>query len=205
MDNKALFKLSYGLFVLTAHDNGFDNGCIINTAYQSASEPLSLSISVSKKNFTHDMIKKTGTFNVSVISTEADFSLFERFGFATGRDGSKLSDFSEFKRADNGIIYITEGTNAYFSVNVEKTEDLGSHTVFTGGVSDMAVLSPARSATYEYYFENIKPKNTTESKTDEAVWRCRICGYEYKGESLPPDFICPLCKHPAADFERVEN
>lgn len=204
MDNKALQKLSYGLFVLTAHDGGFDNGCIINTAYQSASEPLRVSISVSKKNLTHDMIEKTGAFNVSVISTEADFSLFTHFGFQSGRDKNKFLNYDKARRADNGILYITEGTNAYFSVKVEKTQDLGSHTVFTGAVSDMAVLSPSRSATYEYYFENIKPK-PEEKKEEGTVWRCRICGYEYKGEALPPDFICPLCKHPAEDFEKIEK
>ncbi len=206
MDPKAMFKLSYGLFVLTTKFFNKDNGCIINTAIQAASEPNQISICVNKANLTHDMIMQSREFTVSVISQEASFDLFKRFGFASGKDVDKFEGFGDkVKRGANGIYYVTEGTNAYISVKVEKTEDLGSHTMFVGTITDMEVLSPAPSATYAYYFENIKPKPEAVGKTPEGqtVWRCRICGYEYVGEEMPDDFICPICKHPKEDFEKV--
>lgn len=206
MDPKAMFKLSYGLFVLTTKFFNKDNGCIINTAIQAASEPNQISICVNKANLTHDMIMQSKEFTVSIISQEATFDLFKRFGFQSGKDVDKFEGFNDkVKRGANGIYYVTEGTNAYISVKVEKTEDLGSHTMFVGTVTDMEVLSPAPSATYAYYFENIKPKPEAVGKTPDGqtVWRCRICGYEYVGEELPDDFICPICKHPKEDFEKV--
>ena len=161
MDRKAMYKLSYGLFILTAKEAEKDNGCIINTAIQAASEPNQLSICVNKANYTHDMIQRTGKFTVSVLSQKAQFELFKHFGFQSGRDTNKFEAFEQCARGTNGIYYITEGTNAYISVTVTKTED------------------------------------------SQTIWRCRICGYEYVGEELPDDFICPLCKHPASDFEKV--
>lgn len=206
MDNKAMFKLSYGLFVLTAKDGDKDNGCIINTAIQAASTPNQLSICVNKANCTHDMIMKTGEFTVSIISQDANFDLFKHFGFQTGHKVNKFADFDKCKRGANGIYYITEGTDAYISVKVDKTEDLGSHTMFVGEITDMEVLSDAQSATYAYYFEHIKPKpQAPKAAEGKTVWRCKICGYEYTGEELPADYICPLCKHPASDFEKVES
>jgi len=207
MDKKAMYKLSYGLFVLTAKEGDKDNGCIINTAIQAASEPNQMSICVNKANYTHDMITRTGEFTVSVISQAATFDLFKHFGFQTGREVDKFASFSNCKRGSNGIMYVTEGTNAYISVKVTKTEDLGSHTMFIGEITDMEVLSETSSATYEYYMNNIKPKPEAVGKTDDGqtVWRCTICGYEYVGEELPDDFICPLCKHPASDFEKVKK
>lgn len=204
MDKKAMYKLSYGLFVLTAKENGKDNGCIINTAVQAASEPNQLSICVNKANYTHDMIMHTGVFTVSVISQEADFELFKHFGFQTGKDVDKFDDYAACRRGENGVLYVTEGTNAFISVRVSKTEDLGSHTMFIGEITDMEVLSDTSSATYEYYLDHIKPK-PQENKAAEGktVWRCKICGFEYVGEVLPDDYICPLCKHPASDFEKV--
>lgn len=200
-----MYKLSYGLFVLTAKEDGKDNGCIINTAIQAASEPNQLSICVNKANHTHDMIMNTGEFNVSVISQSASFDLFKHFGFQTGREVDKFADFKAFDRSENGLVYVTEGTNAFFSVKVSKTQDLGSHTMFVGECTDMEVLSQEKSATYEYYMENIKPKPQAAVKEDSSktIWRCIICGYEYEGEELPADFVCPLCKHPASDFEKV--
>lgn len=200
-----MYNLTYGLFVLTAKDGDKDNGCIINTAIQAASEPNQISICVNKANFTHDMIKKTREFNVSVLTENASFDLFKRFGFQSGRDVDKFAGFSSVKRADNGINYVTEGTNAFFSVKVELMLDLGSHTMFIGTVEDMEVLSSERSVTYGYYLSNIKPKPEAVAKTSDGqtVWRCTICGYEYVGEELPDDFICPICKHPASDFEKV--
>ena len=205
MDKKAMYKLTYGLFVLTANENGKDNGCIINTAIQAAGDPNQVSISVSKQNYTHDMIVRTGKFTVSSITEKADFSLFKRFGFQSGKDTDKFQGFDGWMRGINGVTYITESTNAYISVEVEKSVDLGSHTLFIGKVTDMEVLSDDKSVTYEFYQSNIEPKPEKVGNTPkgETVWRCIICGYEYVGEELPEDFICPWCKHPASDFEKI--
>ena len=203
MDRKAMYRLSYGLFVLTAREAEKDNGCIINTAIQAASEPNQLSICVNKTNYTHDMIERTGKFTVSVLSQNAQFELFKHFGFQSGRNTNKFETFKKCDRGINDIYYITEGTNAYISVKVIKTEDLGSHTMFIGEITDMEVLSNIPSVTYDYYQNNIKPENVEKTEDGQPIWRCRICGYEYVGEELPDDFICPLCKHPASDFEKV--
>ena len=151
------------------------------------------------------MILSTREFTISVISQKADFELFKHFGFQSGKDVDKFKNYSFCKRGSNGIMYITEGTNAFISVKVAKTEDLGSHTMFVGEITDMEVLAETPSATYEYYMNNIKPKPDAVGKTadGQTIWRCKICGYEYVGEELPEDFICPTCKHPAADFEKV--
>lgn len=205
MDNKAMYKLTYGLFVLSAFEKGKQNGCIVNTVIQAASSPSRLSVAVNKANLTHDMIMNTGVFNVSVISEDAGFKLFERFGFQTGRDVDKLEGFQGYKKGENGVFYVTQGTNAYFECKVESTVDLGSHTMFIAEITDMQVLSAVPSVTYSYYQSNIKPKPQpkTQEATGKTVWRCTVCGYEYEGEELPEDYICPLCKHPASDFEKV--
>ena len=207
MNNKAIYKLTYGLFVLSGFTKGKHNGCIINTAAQVTSSPNRISIAVNKANLTHDIIMETGLFNISVISEEATFKLFERFGFQSGRDVDKFEGMVGFKKAANGINYVTQGTNAYISAKVETTVDLGTHTMFIAEVTDMEVLSDAPSATYSYYQEHIKPKPQpkpeTVSEVGKTVWRCTVCGYEYEGEEIPEDFICPWCKHPASDFEKV--
>ncbi|MCR5482428.1 MAG: flavin reductase [Clostridia bacterium] len=207
MDNKAMYKLSYGLFVLTAKDEIKSNGCITNTAIQVASDPNQISFAVNKANYTHDMIMKTMKANISVISEDVSFDLFKHFGFQSGRDVDKFAGYTDCKVAENGIPYITVGTNSYFSIDVQKTVDLGSHTLFIGIPTAMEVLSDIPSATYAYYQDNIKQKPGSAGKTPEGktVWRCRICGYEYVGEELPAEFICPVCKHPASDFEKVEK
>ena len=207
MNVKAMYKLSYGLFVCTAVRGDKLNGCITNTAIQVASDPNRISVAINKANYTHDMIKDTGALNVSVISKEASFDLFKHFGFQSGRDVDKFADYpkSDYAMAENGIPYITKGTNAYFSLKVEKEVDLGSHTLFICEPTFMTVLSDAPSCTYEFYQSDIKPKPEKVGTTPkgETVWRCTICGYEYVGEELPDDFICPWCKHPASDFEKV--
>ncbi|MCH5270726.1 MAG: flavin reductase [Lachnospiraceae bacterium] len=205
MNKKAMYNLTYGLFVLTANLDGKDNGCIINTAAQVTSEPNRISIAVNKANYTHDIIQKTGIFNVSIISEAASFDLFKRFGFQSGRDADKFADLEGWGRSENGIAYIAIGTNAYISAKVVSSQDLGSHTLFIAEVTDMEVLSSVPSTTYSYYQENIKPKPQAAgtSPSGKTVWRCTVCGYEYEGEELPADFICPLCKHPASDFEKV--
>ena len=160
MDRKAMYKLSYGLFILTAKEAEKDNGCIINTAIQAASEPNQLSVCVNKANYTHDMIQRTGKFTVSVLSQKAQFELFKHFGFQSGRDTNKFEAFEQCARGTNGIYYITEGTNAYISVTVTKTEDLGSHTMFIGEITDMEVLSNVPSVAYAYKmkYDAIKKK-----------------------------------------------
>lgn len=203
MDKKAMYKLSYGLFVLTSGMDGKDSGCIINTAQQVTSEPNRISIAVNQANFTHDLVKKSGKFNISIISQAAEFALFKHFGFQSGRDVDKFAAYEHCKRSANGLYYVTAGINSYISATVEKEVDLGSHTLFIASVDDMEVLSDTPSATYEYYQSSIKPKQAQTASTGKTVWRCTVCGYIYEGEELPADYICPLCKHPASDFEKV--
>ena len=205
MAGNAMHNLTYGLYVLTARDGDRHNGCIIDTAVQVASSPAKLSISVNKNNLTHDMILKTGEFNVSVINVRATLKLFERFGFQSGRTTDKFAGYNEYAAGENGLYYITEGTNSYISVKVFKTEDLGSHTMFIGEITDMKVLNDITSMTYKYYLDNIKPKPKAVGATEDGqtVWRCTVCGYEYVGEELPENFICPLCKQPASVFEKI--
>lgn len=198
-----MYQLTYGLFVLTARLGEKDNGCIINTAGQVTSTPNRISIAVNKDNFTHDMIMKSGRFNISILSEKAKFETFQHFGFQSGRTTDKFDGYQACKRSDNGIYYITEGTNAYISASVEQTIDLGSHTMFISSVEDMDVLSSDPSATYAYYQDFIKPKPEKKASGGKTAWRCTVCGYVYEGEELPSDFICPICKHPASDFEKV--
>lgn len=206
MDQKVMYALSYGLFVLSARRGEKDNGCITNTAIQVTSEPNRIAIAVNKANFTHDMVLETGKFTVSVLSEEAKFELFQRFGFQSGRDVDKLADFQEhIARDGNGVVYVTQGTNAWISCQVVSTMDLGTHTLFVADVLDGGVLSNAPSATYAYYQANIKPKPAAPAgESSKKRWVCTICGYVYEGEELPADFICPLCKHPASDFELLK-
>ncbi len=204
MNKKAMYAISYGLFVVTARVGSKDNGCITNTVAQVTSEPNRVSVAVNKANYTCGMIQESGVFTASVISKAADFSLFKRFGFQSGRDVDKFEGFDAVQRADNGTLIVTEGTNAWISAKVEQMIDLGSHMLFIGTVTDMDVISDVPSATYTYYQEHIKPKPEAKPK-GKTVWRCKICGYEYEGEELLDDFICPICKHPASDFEKVEG
>lgn len=203
MDKKAMYKLSYGLFVLTAAFEGRESGCIINTGIQVTSEPNRISIAVNKANFTRELVEKSGRFNLSVLSEAAGFDTFRRFGFQSGRDVDKFDAYPDCARSANGLYYITAGTNAYLSATVEQAVDLGSHMLFIAAVDDMQVLSAEPSATYAYYQSNIKPKPAQQAPAGKTVWRCTVCGYLYEGEELPADFVCPLCKHPASDFEKV--
>jgi len=198
MDNNALFKLSYGLFVLTARQVDKDNGCIINTAGQLTADPARIQIAVNKQNYTHDMILETGVFNVSVLSEEAVFWIFQHYGFQSGRDVDKFANIPESRTA-NGLRYVEGCANAVISGKVITTVDCGTHTLFIADVTDAVVLSDAPSMTYQYYFDHVKPKPEPAKK---ASWVCKICGYVYEGDPLPGDFICPWCKHGAEDFER---
>lgn len=203
VDASAMFKLSYGLFVLTAKEADKDNGCIINTAQQLTSDPMRISIAVNKQNYTHDMILRTGVFNVSVLTEGAQFAAFQRFGFQSGRDVDKFAG-TAIDRAANGVSYLAEDTNAVISGKVVQAIGCGTHTLFIADVTESVVLSAEPSVTYTYYFEHIKPKpQPFEEK--KVGWVCKICGYVYEGEDLPADFICPLCKHGAADFEKIQS
>lgn len=203
MDKKAMYNLTYGLFVLTARLVEKDNGCIINTAGQVTSTPNRISITVNKDNLTHDLVKESGKFNISILSERATFDLFKHFGFQSGREVDKFDGYTACKRSENGLYYITEGTNAYISATVEQAIDLGSHTMFIASVDDMEVLASDPSASYAYYQSSIKPKPEKKDAGGKTVWRCTVCGYVYEGDVLPDDFVCPLCKHPASDFEKV--
>ena len=203
MNKKAMYQLTYGLFVLTSRIGVKDHGCIINTAGQVTSSPNRISIAVNKDNLTHDVIMASRKFNLSILSETADFEIFRHFGFQSGRTTNKFADYPSCRRSENGLFYLTKGTNAYISANVEQTIDLGSHTLFIAAVEDMDVLSAEPSATYAYYQSNIKPKPEKKAPSGKTIWRCTVCGYIYEGEELPADFVCPLCKHPASDFEKV--
>lgn len=205
MNSKAMFKLSYGLFMISAFKAGKHNGCITNTAIQVANTPDRIAFAINKANLTHDLIADTGIFTISVLSEDVKFSTFERFGFQTGRDVDKFEGLSQCAKGKNGLYYLTSGTNAVIEGKVVDSMDLGSHTLFIAEITEMEVTSDVPSVTYSYYQENIKPKPQPkkEEKEGKTVWRCTICGYEYEGEELPADYICPLCKHPASDFEKV--
>lgn len=197
MDKKAMYKLTYGLFVLTAREGEKDNGCIINTAVQVTTEPNRITIAVNKKNYTHDMIVRTGVFNVSMLTEQSKFDTYKHWGFQSGAQVDKLEGIT-CPRAENGIIYIEGETNAYISAKVVSATDLGTHTLFLADVTDGKVLSDVESITYSYYQKNVKTAPKTEEKKKGFV--CSVCGYVYEGDTLPEDFICPWCKHPASDF-----
>ena len=200
-DTTALFKASYGLYLLSAKNDEQDNACIINTFLQiTSNEPFVCLISVNKQNFTSEMILKTRKFNLSVLTVETPFELLKRFGFQSGRTVNKFQDFTGFARSENGLSYLTDYANAYLSFDVSEIMDFGSHFLFKATLTDCETLNNQDSLTYDYYQRNIKPKPQTSEKKG---YRCNICGYEYEGETLPPDFICPLCKHGAADFVKI--
>jgi len=198
MNPKAMYNLTYGLYLLSAQENGWDNGCIINTAVQVANDPVRIAVSVNKGNKTHDMILADGRFNVSAISTEADFELFTHFGMQSGRDVNKFEGYEGVRRSENGLYYLTKMANAYLSAQVMQSVDLGSHTMFIAEVTDGDVLSDAPCCTYSYYQSDIKPKPAAAK--DKKRWECTVCGYIYEGDEMPDDYVCPLCRHGKEDF-----
>lgn len=200
MNTNVLFNIGYGLYVLTANENGKDNGCIINTVMQVTSDPVQIAIAVNKRNFTTGMIQNTKKFNISVLSENSKFEIFKHFGYQSGRNIDKFSDFFDTKRSPNGILYITENTNSYMSAYVKQEIDLGTHILFIAQLVEAEKLSEIPTVTYNYYQKNIKP---APQSTNKKGWRCKICGYIYEGENLPADYICPICKHGAIDFEKI--
>lgn len=203
MNTKALYNLTYGVYLLSAKENGFDNACIINTAVQVANHPTRISIAAIKGNLTHDMILSTGEFNLSAITTNAPFSLFKHFGMQTGREVNKFAEFTDVNRSKNGLLYLTKYANAFLSLKVTESLDLGSHTLFIAELVDGEVLSTESCCTYGYYQTTIK--NSAPKPAVKKGWKCKICGYVHESENLPSDYICPLCKHGAEYFEYFEE
>ena len=200
-DMSALFKIGYGLYVITTKDGKRDNGMIVNTVSQVTSSPNRIAVCINKQNYTHHIVKQSGIMNLNCLSVEAPFSVFERFGFQSGRNADKFegSDF-EVLRSDNGLRFLSKYINAMMSLKVESYVDLDTHGMFICTVTEARVLSDKDTMTYTYYQSNVKPKPQTEGKKG---WVCKVCGYVYEGDELPEDFVCPLCKHGAADFEPV--
>lgn len=199
-DLSALFKIGYGLYVVTANDGKRDNGLIVNTVTQVTNTPNRIAVTINKENYSHHVIKQTGIMNVNCLSTDAPFSIFERFGFQSGRNTDKFADF-ETLRSDNGLAFLPRYINALMSLKVEQYVDLDTHGMFICSVTESRVLSDKDTMTYTYYQENVKPKPETEGKKGYV---CKVCGYIYEGDVLPEDFICPLCKHGASDFEEIQ-
>lgn len=195
-----MFNISYGLYILSAKTEKA-NGCVINALSQVTSTPNRIMIAINKNNFTTSQILKTKKFNVSILNEEANFDLIKRFGFASGKDTDKFEDFNGYKTAENGIPYITEGTNSYISAEVVVVRDLGTHYEFLADVTKEVSLNEIPSITYAYYQKNIKPKVTQKKK---VVYICSVCGYVYEGDPLPEDFVCPLCLHDATYFVKSE-
>ena len=198
-DLTALFKIGYGLYVVTARDGDTDNGCIVNTVTQVTNTPNRIAVCINKANYTHELVQKTGVMNVNCLSVEAPFSVFQHFGFQSGRTVNKFADGTPL-RSDNGVIFLDKYINAFMSLKVEQYVDLDTHGMFICTVEEARVLSSKETVTYNYYQANIKPRPDADIKKG---WVCKVCGYIYDGEVLPDDYICPLCKHGAADFEQL--
>ncbi len=198
-DLTALFRIGYGLYVVTSNDGKKDNGLIVNTVIQLTDTPNRVAVNINKANYSHHVIKQTGMLNVNCLSTEAPFSVFQQFGFQTGRSVDKFSG-QTVHRSDNGLVFLDKYINAFMSLKVEDYVDLGTHGMFICSVTEARVMSNQETMTYTYYQNNVKPKPETEGKKGFV---CKVCGYIYEGDELPADYICPLCKHGAADFEQI--
>lgn len=197
---KALWNIGYGLYVVTSHDGKKDNGLIVNTVIQVTNTPERIAVTISKQNYSHDVIKDTGKMNVNCLTEEAPFKVFEAFGFVSGRDVDKFKDCAPL-RSENGLVILPKYINAYMSLAVEQYIDLGTHGMFICAITEADVVSDQETMTYTYYQKNVKPRPETK-KVKGYV--CKICGYVHEGETLPDDFVCPLCKHGASDFEPIQ-
>ena len=199
-DLSALFNIGYGLYVITSNDGKKDNGLIVNTVTQVTNTPNRIAVTINKENYSHHVIKQTGIMNINCLSVEAPFAVFEKFGFTSGRNTDKFKDCTPL-RSDNGLVVLPKYVNSFMSLKVEQYVDLDTHGMFICSVSEARVISDKETMTYTYYLNNVKPKPETEGKKGYV---CTICGYVYEGDTLPDDFICPLCKHGAADFEEIK-
>ncbi len=199
-DLKALFNIGYGLYVVTCNDGKKDNGLIVNTVTQVTDTPNRIAVTINKDNYSHHVIKQSGVMNINCLSTDTPFSVFQRFGFYSGRNVDKFEG-EEIFRSDNGMVFLSKYINSFMSLKVEQYVDLGTHGMFICSVTESRVISNVETMTYTYYHKNVKPKPETKGKKGFV---CKICGYVYEGDELPEDFVCPLCKHGAADFEPIE-
>ena len=199
-DLTALFNIGYGLYVVTSNDGKKDNGLIVNTVTQVTNTPNRIAVTINKENYSHHVIKQTGIMNINCLSTDAPFAVFEAFGFKSGRNTDKFADCTPL-RSDNGLVFLPRYINSFMSLKVEQYVDLDTHGMFICSITESRVISQTETMTYTYYQNNVKPKPKTEGKKGYV---CKICGYVYEGDELPDDFICPLCKHGAADFEPIE-
>lgn len=201
IEKTAMYKISYGLYMLTTTDGERQNGCIVNTVSMITDEPKRIVVFVNKANYSNELLKKTGVFNVSVLTEQTPFEVFKQFGFQSGKDVDKFAD-KEYPTTENGLKYLAEA-NAVIGAKVVDSYDYGTHTLFVAEVTEAKTLSEEKSTTYDYYQSNIKPK--PQAKKEEGgkeKWVCKVCGYTHEGP-LPDDFVCPWCKHPASDFEKV--
>ncbi len=219
MNEKALYQIGYGLYLVATNENGKDNACIVNTVMQVTQNPIRLLVSISNQNLTHDMIKNTGKMTVSVLTEKTPFSVYSHFGYQSGKMVDKFEDFEDVTRCANGCYRLNRNSSAYFCGTVSDSFVLDTHTVFLVEVTDADVVSSQVPVTYDYYqnyvkqpYKPVKKKNDKEAKNangDNAEknatnsYVCKICGYVYEGESLPEDYICPICKHGATDFEKL--
>lgn len=199
-DLTALFKIGYGLYVVTSNDGKKDNGLIVNAVTQVTNTPNRIAVTINKQNYSHAVVKQTGKMNVNCLSEQAPFAVFEAFGFHSGRDVDKFENCSPL-RADNGLVFLPRYINAFMSLQVEQCVDLDTHTMFICSVTESRVISNEPTMTYDYYQSNVKPKPQTDGKKGYV---CKVCGYVYEGKDLPDDFVCPLCKHGVADFEEIK-
>lgn len=199
-DMTALFKIGYGLYVVTSNDGNKDNGLIVNTVTQLTDNPYRVAVNINKANYSHHVIKQTGIMNVNCLSVEAPFEIFQRFGFQSGRQTDKFEGMEKLY-SDNGLVFLPKYINAFMSLKVEQYVDLGTHGMFICSVTEARVMSDKDTMTYTYYQNNVKPKPQTEGKKGFV---CKVCGFIYEGDELPDDYICPLCKHGVADFEPIE-
>jgi flavin reductase (DIM6/NTAB) family NADH-FMN oxidoreductase RutF len=197
LDDKALFKLGYGLYVVTTGDGQKDNGCIINTVTQLTDKPLKVAVNINKANYSHHLAKETGKLNVNVLTEDTPFSVFETFGFKSGRNTDKFEGV-EYKRTNNGLVALTKNTNAVISLKVDQYVDLDTHGMFICSVTESVILSDKTSMTYDYYHKHVKPQPNAAKG-----WVCEICGFVYEGEEVPEDYICPLCKHGKEAFRKI--
>ncbi len=199
-NGKALFNIGYGLYVVTSNDGKKDNGCIVNSVIQLTNNPTRVGVAVNKGNYTHDIIKETGILNVNCLSVDAPFKVFKHFGFQSGRDVDKFAGCTPL-RSDNGLVFLSKYINAFMSLKVEEYQDLGSHGFFICSITESRVMTQRETMTYTYYQNNVKPKPET---TKKKGFVCKVCGYVYEGDTLPDDFVCPICKHGAEDFEPLQ-
>lgn len=199
LDPTALFRIGYGLYVVTSNDGKKDNGLIVNSVMQVTNTPNRVAVCVNKQNYSHGVIRQTGVMNVNCLSIDAPFSVFERFGFQSGRTADKFAGETPL-RSDNGLAVLSDSINAFMSLKVEQYVDLDTHGMFICSVTEARAISDRETMTYTYYQNNVKPKPQPEGKKGYV---CKICGYVYEGETLPEDFVCPICKHGASDFEPI--